>query len=1167
MKDPEPLPVNRVRDLFWEALDVPTAAERAALLEQRCAGDATLRRQVEVLLENHLNDGFLERPALDPAARPGTPAAEPGPQLEQPGDCLGPYRLLERIGEGGVGLVFVAEQTEPIRRRVAVKVIKPGMDSRAVMARFETERQALARMDHPYIARVFDAGATTTGRPYFVMELVEGTRITDYCDRHQLSIRDRLRLFIRVCQAIQHAHQKGIVHRDIKPSNILVTAQDGVAAPACPKVIDFGIAKAIDRSLEHPQTVTHAGAFVGTPAYMSPEQAGLGQLDIDTRSDVYSLGVLLYELLTGSPPFPSRRRMTPPWVNPSPSIEEADPEPPSTRLRRQTEAGRSPGVHPGPGGGGRVVRTLRGDLDWIVLKALETDRDRRYETANALAMDVQRHLDNEPVLARPPSRLYRLRKLVRRHAAATAATAAFVLALAIGLTIATGQYLEKTAAYERALFAERGERRMREEAVHAQRLALAEAFTTRRRAHAANINLAQEALRMNNLGRARELLAQQRPGPGREDLRGWEWRYLWEQCRSDARFVLCHRPHEILGLGLSSDARWVAIAERAGRLSLWDLEGRSELAALRAAPGRLLAAFSPGGSILAYNDPETGPAWRPDSIRLYDVERQTDLTGLRLESAALGLAFAPDGQRLLTVCGNGEAAWWSVPAGAKLDRRELSGPWTGRTPVAISPDLRALAIHRGQGRLALVDLETGQERWNVQAAEEHVATMTFSPDGHWLASGGGYVESAIRLWSVASGREVLRLEGHRTWVTSIVFWPDGRTLASGSGDQTIKIWELEPLPAVSSAPVPSPGAQRPPRSPVPVLHPLATLRGHELEVWSLALAPDGRTLVSGSKDGTVAVWDVDEPERRPTYTTLPTPVRAWSFAGESLITLDPEGRLERRAGPTYQESVVELQLDGRGLSRWRPFGTVFSADGHLMAEARPEGILDVWETGNGRRLQELHLDRRAELPVGFLPGSRQLATYHWRDHTFRLWDLTTGLQVGGWPGHPVAMPLANVAVSPGGRWWILLDSNGHGILGDRWEGTRVEVELGLTDPGRPVFSSDDRHVAVVGASGMGALGRFEPSLEFTPLRGFLQGLHSAAFSRDGRRLAIGSNGLEAVKIWDVESGHELLTLAGRGSIFSSIAFSPDDRCLAAANSQGILHLWLAPLLEEIEAEE
>ncbi|HEY7157423.1 MAG TPA: serine/threonine-protein kinase, partial [Gemmataceae bacterium] len=535
MKDASP----EMMSLFCEALERSSADERAAYLHAACGEDRELRARIVALLRAHEQaGGFLgdKSEAHDPRTTVDEPIAE------RPGTVIGPYKLLEQIGEGGFGVVFMAEQQRPIRRKVALKVLKPGMDTRQVVARFEAERQALAIMDHPNIAKVFDGGATPSGHPYFVMELVKGLPITEFCDHNQLTSRKRLELFLSVCQAVQHAHQKGIIHRDLKPSNVLVTLHD--TTPVV-KVIDFGVAKALGQELTDKTLFTGFAQMIGTPLYMAPEQVGQSGLDIDTRSDIYSLGVLLYELLTGTTPFDKERLHQAGYDELRRIIREEEPPKPSLRLSTLGQAATivSTQRQSDPK---RLSQQFRGELDWIVMKALEKDRDRRYETASALAADVQCYLQDEPVEACPPSTWYRFRKFARRNKRGL--LTASVVALAVVLTAAGSGVLIWRANHD-----------------------LHQALDRERRgAYFQRIALAEREWATNNLSRMEELL-----GQCPEDLRGWEWRYL-KRLRYGA---LPPRHHEspVYSVAFSPDGQYLATATKDGFVRLCRAKTGQEL--------------------------------------------------------------------------------------------------------------------------------------------------------------------------------------------------------------------------------------------------------------------------------------------------------------------------------------------------------------------------------------------------------------------------------------------------------------------------------------------------------------------------------------------------------------------------------------------------------------
>ena len=455
----------------------------------------------------------------------------------------------------------------------------------------------------------------------------------------------------------------------------------------------------------------------------------------------------------------------------------------------------------------------------------------------------------------------------------------------------------------------------------------------------------------------------------------------------------------------------------------------------------------------------------------------------------------------------------------------------------------------------------------AQAADENVTALAFSPDGKKLASGAGFVESAVRLWDVASGRELARLEGHRTYVRSLVFWPDGETLASASGDQTIHLWDLGNLSGFPPLPA-SPGRastrsesqfrHRPTRPRVTELHPYATLRGHRLEVWSLALCPDNTTLVSGCKDGSVYVWDTTTLRREQAHVTLPVPVRAWSFLpeGQAILALDEQGRVARWQGVDFQHSQPLLELGTNKLA------ACFSADGQFLATASPEGTTRVLDLQRGELLPAISSEAGRDLPVAFLTRSNYLVTQPPRGGAFRELDVTTGREIRRWqfsgPG-----PAWKTTFSRDGNWFVAVNADGVAQLRQLTTGQDTRLDLNLKQVTSAAFSPDGRLFAAVSVLGIGHLYDTATGRKTATLQGFLQGAHSVSFSPDGQRLAIGSNGNEAIKLWDVESLQELLTLKGQGSMFNSVTFSPDGNVLASSNSQGILHIWSAPSFEDI----
>jgi WD40 repeat protein len=1074
-------------------------------------------------------------------------APDSGPD-EAVGQTFGRYKLLEKVGEGGFGAVWLAEQKEPVRRKVALKIIKLGMDTKAVVARFEAERQALAMMDHPNIAKVLDAGTTELGRPYFVMELVRGIRITDYCDQAQLPTKERIDLFIKVCQAIQHAHQKGVIHRDIKPSNILVTLHDGVPVP---KVIDFGIAKATQGELTDKTIHTQFHQFIGTPAYISPEQAEMSGLDIDTRSDIYSLGVLLYELLVGKTPFDGNELVASGLDAMRKTIREKEPARPSTKLATLGVDEQTTTAKRRSADTSKLLYQLKGDLDWIVMKCLEKDRSRRYDTANGLAMDLKRHLNNEPVTARPPSAAYRLQKALRRHKLAFATGGAVIIALVLGVVASTWEATRAWQA-ERAESAARRQselnataaRAERERAENGEKKAKESELVARRRAYAADMNEVQSALAVNNLGRARERLYRQVPQGNEPELRGWEWRFLWRQCQRDPHVTL-HRGNTVWCLAVSPDGQWLAIGD-GSQNPVWDLHSKSQTALVTAPEGTHTVAFAPVGSLLAFST--SGGA--QTRIRLWDgIAREFLRTDLPLGGECLGLAFSQDGRKLVSYArDSNEVVVWGVPAGTRMatypvPRFDNYGGTPG-IPFAADRDLNLTAV-APQDTIYLIELATGKIRWSARATDEAVKALALSPDGRLLASGAGFTDPVIRLWDVASGKEVRRLEGHRVWVGGLVFWPDGKKLASASADQTIRLWDLSDLDNVP---------------------PSRVLHGHTDEVARLALLPDGRTLASGAKDGSVFLWDTELIAQQRAVETLPEKVSAWCFSpdSQSILALDRQGGVTRRKGRAFQEKEPVLNVGS-------DFGRVcFSTEGRLLAVGSNNGQIQVWDLQNRTLLRQGTIGAGTVSPVGFLSEGKELVLCcqtNGSANFFQQWSLTPWQEKTNWPA---LNDLSGAAVSPDGRWQLTYNySRGDGVLRDLPSGNESQLNLGVrgSTESDDAFSQDGRFCALVSSYGYGKVWETRPWREVMPVHGFLMGIHSAAFFPDSSRFAAGGDGLEAIKLWDLESHLELLTLQGRGSLFQHTAFSPDGNVLGSVNNQGILHFWRAPSWDTIRAEE
>jgi serine/threonine protein kinase/WD40 repeat protein len=1117
---------NDAESIFLGALEQATPQLRAEHVKRACADDLELLQRVRELLDCH------ERPhgPLDAPPSGLGSAVDLARPRERPGNVIGAYKLLQQIGEGGMGAVFMAEQIHPVQRKVALKVIKAGMDSTQVIARFEAERQALAVMDHVNIARVLDAGTTEVGRPYFVMELVHGVPITQYCDDNQLTPRERLELFVPVCQAIQHAHQKGIIHRDIKPSNVMVTLYDGKPVP---KVIDFGVAKATEQKLTERTNFTQYGTMVGTPEYTSPEQAEMSGLGVDTRTDIYSLGVLLYELLTGSTPLTHQRLKQAAYAEILRMVKEEEPPKPSTRLsdskalpsisaQRKTEPA-------------KLTKLIRGELDWIVMKCLEKDRNRRYESASAFAADVQRYLADEPVHACPPSAGYRLRKFVRRNKGPVLAASLLLVALLSGIVGTTWGMIRATDAETEA----RNEAEQKATALTDKEAALSTSRQSERdakdRLFLALLNQARSGRFSRQMGqRLDSLAALEKAARIRPDERLRDEAIAAMALPDIRRGPSLHAlPAGTKGCAFDAQYQTYARIDAQGAISIRSVQHDEEIRCIKTQvkgpPSGLW--LSPDGQFTAVRDEHGG-------VRLWRVTDDMPLSG-EVTLPCSTLAFSPDSRQLAIAqddwvvyinLGNGqEVSRWRLPAKAHA--------------LAYSPDNGRLAVgYASNNVVSIFDCAQGSHIADLPVGSMNLQYIAWHPDGMRLAVAGS--DPRIQIWDVIKHRKLATLEGHVEQVTGLTFHPGGGLLASASWEGVVRLWDpgtgrqLLPLPLDGDLRFSSTGDY---------LGYLWSGDGH-VQLLEVAQSREYRTIVSsggGDNFGAYQEGDISPDGRLLALGMGGAGDRLWELSsGRELATL-PTGSICALFQPDGREL---LTCGADGLYRWPIRERKETANDLRLGPPRmialPVAPVRAARSPDGRTLAMvsersgagLRMDLKAESVPGQLythPNAsevalsrdgRWIASSGWHSDRVRLWNAQTGAMVYEW----VLGTQTLVFFTPDSRALIICRGDAFTF----WDVDTLHMtrRLGRDVPhmvGRVAFSADGKLMALEMAPAVihlmeVATGRTVAKLEDpNGDRATWMG-----FTPDGTQLVVAARYARAIHVWDLRAIRERLKIMG-----------------------------------------